>query len=571
LDYEIMARSLSVATVRSRLRAVVRRLSATVAARCAVDLRALAAFRIGLGTLLIADLLLRSRSLSAFYTDDGVLPRSALFADYSDVHSVHALVGEPWAVALLFALTGAVAVALLVGYRTRLATLVSWLLLVSLHARNPMVLNSGDSLLRMLLFWSVFLPLGARWSVDAFRRADAGTDAESDAAAGGPDGDPETAPDGSPTNDASDSSAPGSSGKSVATVATMAVLVQVLMMYVTNGIHKRESELWMGGEAVAYIMQADHFTYLLGNHLAEFTGLLRGLTVLWIALLFASPLLLLLTGIARAAIASLFVGMHLGMAVTMPIGLFPIVVVVGFVPFFQTPVWDAAERVADRFGPSAALERWRARLASAGRRLASLDASIPRPTPSGSLDGVENGLRAGVKRGRPLFSTVLPYVFLVLIVISGAQAVGYAETPAPAEDVLETVEMDQHWGMFAPNPTRTTQWFVAPATLADGSERDVLRDSPVDFDPPARAETTYRSSRWRKYLTNVASTDNENHRSYLANYLCEDWNRTRETAAENVTVHRLYERTDPYNGSVLADGRFELIEYDCSGAFVQSD
>lgn len=90
-----MARSSSVATARSRFRTVVRRLSAALAARCSVDLRALAAFRIGLGALVIADLIRRSRSLSAFYTDDGVLPRSALFADYGEVYSVHALVGEP--------------------------------------------------------------------------------------------------------------------------------------------------------------------------------------------------------------------------------------------------------------------------------------------------------------------------------------------------------------------------------------------------------------------------------------------------------------------------------------------
>ncbi|MDB9233262.1 HTTM domain-containing protein [Halorubrum ezzemoulense] len=555
-----MARSSSVATARSRFRTVVRRLSAALAARCSVDLRALAAFRIGLGALVIADLIRRSRSLSAFYTDDGVLPRSALFADYGEVYSVHALVGEPWAVTLLFALAGAFALALLAGYRTRLAALASWLLLLSLHARNPMVLNSGDSLLRMLLFWSVFLPLGARWSVDALRRAGAGTDADAAAGAGGSERDPGA-------DDGDESATAGPSGSAVATVATMAVLIQVLLMYVTNGIHKRGSDLWMDGEAVAYIMQADHFTYLLGNQLAEFTGLLRGLTVLWIALLFASPLLILLTGIPRAAIASLFVGMHLGMAVTMPIGLFPIVVVVGFVPFFQTPVWDAAERAVDRFGPPAALERWRARLESVGDALASLDASIPRPTPSGALAG----LRARVGRGRPLLSTVVPYVFLVLIVLSSAQAVGYAETPDPAENALETVEMDQHWRMFAPDPTRTTRWFVTVGTLADGTERDVLRDSPVEFDRPPRAEATYRSARWRKYLGNVASTDNENHRSYLANYLCEDWNRTRETAVENVTIHQQYERTDPYNGSVVAANGFELIEYDCSGEFIQDE
>ncbi|QUO49198.1 HTTM domain-containing protein [Halorubrum ruber] len=553
-----MAGNPSASTVRSRLTAAVRRLAAAVAARVSVDLRALAAFRIGLGALVIADLLLRSRSLTAFYTDYGVLPRRAFFSDYSGNYSLHALSGEPWAVGLLFALAGAFALALVVGYRTRLVTLVSWVLLVSLHARNPMVLNSGDTLLRLLLFWSVFLPLGARWSLDAVRRADRGAGAASaaDSAPGDTDGDPPT---------------PGPAGGAVASVATMAVLLQILVMYLTNSVHKYASDVWMSGEAVAYVMQADQFTYLLGNYLAEFTGLLRMFTLLWVALLFASPLLLLLTGIPRAALASMFVGMHLGMAVTIRVGLFPIVVVVGFLPFLQTPVWDALERGVDRLGWSAALARWRDRFESLARTALSAGASLPRPAPSERIgDFRGSDLAAGLSRGRVLFSTVLPYVFLVLILLSSAASVGYAEVPEPAGDALDAAEMDQSWQMFAPDPIRTTRWYVAAGTLEDGTQRDVFRDAPVTFDRPARAETTYPTSRWRKYLKNVYGADNENHRSYLANYLCGEWNRTHETAVENVTVYQSYERTNPYNGTVEAADRFELIEYDCSGELVQN-
>jgi small subunit ribosomal protein S8 len=32
----------------------------------------------------------------------------------------------------------------------------------------PEVLNGGDVLLRLLLFWAIFLPLGARWAVDSY-------------------------------------------------------------------------------------------------------------------------------------------------------------------------------------------------------------------------------------------------------------------------------------------------------------------------------------------------------------------------------------------------------------------
>nr|WP_241981554.1 hypothetical protein [Halorubrum sp. GN11_10-6_MGM] len=99
----------------------------------------------------------------------------------------------------------------------------------------------------------------------------------------------------------------------------------------------------------------------------------------------------------------------------------------------------------------------------------------------------------------------------------------------------------------------------------------MLHDAPVSLDRPPSVDATYPTARWRKYLSNVESGANEDHRSYLANYLCAEWNRTHATGVENVTVYQLYERTDPYNGTVLADGRFELIEYDCSGPFVQNE
>ena len=545
-----MVRQPSTTTALSLLSGALNRLSAVLAARVSVDLRALAAFRIGLGTLLLADIARRARWLTAFYTDDGVLPRRAFLADYETIRSVYLLAGEPWAVGLLFGVSGVAALALAVGYRTRLAAVVSWALLLSLQTRNPMVLNAGDSLLLMLLFWSVFLPLGARWSVDAVRRADP------------PDG----------PSSADGSTASRRDGSAAATVATMALLVQMPVMYLTNAVHKMEGDLWMSGEAVVYVMQADQFTYLLGNPLADFHGLLRVLTVAWVALLFASPLLLLSTGFPRAAVASLFIGMHLGMAVTMRIGLFPVVVVVGFIPFFQTPVWDTAERVVERFDGRGALAHWRSRLAGRAERVASLDASVSRSIASDRIDGLRgSGLPVSLSRGRVLVTTVLPYAFLVLMVLSSAQAVGYAETPDPAEEVLEAVEMDQHWRMFAPDPAYTTRWFAAPATLEDGSERDIFRDAPVTLDRPARAETTYPTSRWRKYLSNVYTTDNENHRSYFANYLCDDWNRTHETAVENVTVYQMYERADPTNGTVEAENEVKLIEYDCSGELVQNE
>jgi hypothetical protein len=61
--------------------------------------------------------------------------------------------------------------------------------------------------------------------------------------------------------------------------------------------------------------------------------LLSAFTYLWLALLLASPLLLLLTGIPRTLLATSFAGMNFGMVLTMPIGLFPWVTITDLVMF----------------------------------------------------------------------------------------------------------------------------------------------------------------------------------------------------------------------------------------------
>ncbi|MGQ3055957.1 MAG: HTTM domain-containing protein, partial [Nevskia sp.] len=47
------------------------------------------------------------------------------------------------------------------------ALVVAFVLNASLLNRNPMVLLGGDILLTCLLFWAIFLPVAARYSLDA--------------------------------------------------------------------------------------------------------------------------------------------------------------------------------------------------------------------------------------------------------------------------------------------------------------------------------------------------------------------------------------------------------------------
>ncbi|MFM8354330.1 MAG: HTTM domain-containing protein, partial [Gammaproteobacteria bacterium] len=133
-----------------------------------VDLRALAAVRIGVGLLILVDLMIRASDLGWFMSEWGVLDTAAsrLYADQWRFSLYWLSSSFVWTCAL-FVCAALAATLLVFGVRTRLATVVSFLLLASLHNRNPLLLQGGDNLLLLLTFWGMMLPWGARWSIDA--------------------------------------------------------------------------------------------------------------------------------------------------------------------------------------------------------------------------------------------------------------------------------------------------------------------------------------------------------------------------------------------------------------------
>src|SRR5580765_4637260 len=131
-----------------------------------VDLRSLGLLRVAIALVILLDLMQRSRDLVAHYTDFGVLPRAALIAnEYTRWHlSIHLMNGTWEVQAVLFGIAAIFALLLLVGYQTRRATIVCWFFLLSVRNRNTVIWAAA--LLSDVLFWGMFLPWSARFSVD---------------------------------------------------------------------------------------------------------------------------------------------------------------------------------------------------------------------------------------------------------------------------------------------------------------------------------------------------------------------------------------------------------------------
>ena len=130
--------------------------------------KALALYRIALGTILLAELLLRFRFLHAFYTDEGTHPLSVLIPNVDAIYKlmcVHCLSGQLMVQQLLLGLQCAFAFGLAIGYKTRYMAIISWFLYFSLTLRNTWLSFILDRYYHYLLFYAMFLPLDHCWAI----------------------------------------------------------------------------------------------------------------------------------------------------------------------------------------------------------------------------------------------------------------------------------------------------------------------------------------------------------------------------------------------------------------------
>ena len=130
-----------------------------------VETSTFALFRIAFALVMLGWTLSLSPGLYSFFSNDGVLPEQP---DYPDDArwGLLAVFESDIALTVVFFLLLIATIALLFGFRTRLAALVVFVCLVSFTRRNPYVLNSGDQLLQVLAFFVVLMPAGVSLSAD---------------------------------------------------------------------------------------------------------------------------------------------------------------------------------------------------------------------------------------------------------------------------------------------------------------------------------------------------------------------------------------------------------------------
>jgi hypothetical protein len=442
-----------------------------------IDPRTLAVFRIAIGAVLLGDLAVRAGDLVEMYSDAGMFPRKVIARHVSSVWnwSFH-FGGGSWEYqAVLFGIAAALGLALVLGFGTRLATVGSWLMLVSLHHRAPPILSGADILLRMLLFWSIWLPLGRVWSLDA-RSAKRGVAVDA-----------------------------GHEGAAVVvSIASAAILLQMAQMYLFTALFKSNAA-WLGGQILAGALVHDFYASRSGSYFLQFPRALTGLTWGALALEWVAPLLMFIprsTASLRIGCVGLLWALHVGILVLLEVDLFSWVALAGLLLFLPGRVWDG--RFSRGWAPA--------------RTPDQAVAGSPRPS---------TGPRLPHRR-------VLDGVCLALLVFVVVQNLGGLPrsplkgfTSAAWKPLTTGLGLGQKWNMFETVPIRSG-WYVARAQLNDGSEVDLLRGgSAVDWSRPTFPAGIYPNHRWRKLFREMAFDDEMGYQVFrkpVAHFICMNWN-----------------------------------------------
>jgi predicted DCC family thiol-disulfide oxidoreductase YuxK len=567
-----------------------------------LDLRSLALLRIGVGFCILGDLFWRAQDLRAMMTDFGFLPRAALVEKFMSpwYFSIHLISGSLFFESFLFVLAALLACLLILGYRTRWVSFISWIFLISLHARNPIILQGGDVLLRLLCFWGIFLPWGARYSVDSAFEKD------------------------------------GKASNIYFSFATVGLVAQLIFVYVFAALLKSAPEWHSELSAVSYALHIDQFVTSFGRFLRDFPEILKFLTFLtfWLEavgwVLWISP-----WAFERVRLFGVlaFIGMHLAFRLCLDVGPFTWVSIASLTALLPSIFWDSfskrksftiyydghcgfCKKMAYLLKTFLILPQAKIKIAQDDSRIeammlsnnswvittadgknlfcfeAAVYAADQSPLRLGKLfhffRGVGDWTYKWVANHRHWMTWITrpiharPYhfkdfkfqkpclIFLIFYCLwwNLGTINSSLRMPLAFQSIGSALRLDQNWNMFSPFPLKEDGWFVIVGKLNGGGEIDLFRDgAPLTFERPVDIAAMYKTERWRKYMMNLWLKKNAAYRIYLAQYLCREWN-TRQNLATPVTSLQIIFNLENIHSQGVRDSpeKVVLLDYGCFSA-----
>ncbi|HKU44476.1 MAG TPA: hypothetical protein VJR89_40225 [Polyangiales bacterium] len=481
-----------------------------------VDPRSLGLFRIALGFVLLADLWRRYEQLDFWYTNSGLLPNHTLLwrPPAGHMFSLFFVASTRGEAELGFALCAAIYLLFVLGYRTQLVQVAALICRVSVNSRLAVLENGGDMVLNLLCIFSLVLPLGRRFSIDAWLRS----------VRDGRIADVESLNSEGP---------PAIETRPVISLAMLGLILQFATIYFFNAISK-QGDAWLKGDAVHYALHLDKYVTGFGVWMREHVPAewLRRLTwsvlgVEWLGFaLIISPIGSRYT---RTLAVLMLPGLHLGFALGLNLGGFSPAMMSFYALLLTREHWEWLGRALERRCASriVALDTSDPRALQRARVIRELDRFgaitwLPAPAPGAqpaSASVILPALPFGFALAWPLRVPGLRAPWLLLgraALRAGAAALSERPAPPPraaapalrwiahgciallvaaigsevvndntsvpqalrftqprwAKAIIEYPRLLQGWRMFAPDPPRVDTMLHVDAVTADGKHVD---------------------------------------------------------------------------------------------------
>jgi hypothetical protein len=466
-----------------------------------LDLRALALMRIGIGLLLLLDLTIRASDLKAHYTNDGVLPLPVLLQNtwHPWNLSIHLMSGLWQVQVLLFILAAGFAICLLIGYKPKLFAVLSWFFMMSLQNRNPLILQGGDDLLRLLLFWSIFLPMGERYAVSKM----------------------------------DEKKLMNIQNNEYYGLPALGYMVQIFCVYFFSALLKNSPEWTTDGTAIYYALSLDQMVFPLGKLIYPYGSVLKYLTFVVYYTELLVPFLLFVpykdTFFKKVVICA-FVMLHLSIALTLFVGLFFLIGIVSLIGLIPGSWMDV---ITHRGG--LVFERIKYSLTMLWVPIYYHASSIKIKYNSSKI--VRNIRNAGF---------ILVMLFCVSWNLKNTHILKI-KWNTTVEGIGQSLGLTQNWGMFAPGVFKDDGWYILEGKTKDNRLIDLNNGGlPVQYKKPAAIVSSFKNDRWRKYTENYLFISNTYMRPYFCDFKFKEWNESHpENTIKELTIVYMKEVTQP--------------------------
>ena len=279
-----------------------------------VDLRTLGIFRIALGLVCFIDVIRRMSYIDIFYSSHGVAPNyfmSEILGKYSvKAFTLLSSLNTNIEVTIFFYIVALFSFFLMIGYKTKLSHIITLIGILSIHNRLIILENGGDLVLNNILIWSLFLPLGKRFSFDRMLSS------------------LNKYKDDSPQSLNNRQLIENNKNTSYWGLAYFACLLQLSMIYIFNFFNK-DGNTWQEGTSIFYFYHLDTFLTPIGSFIKDFglmpLALSKVLTYMTMALEFLVPFLILAPIFSlwtRRFSLIMMIGFHIVIGVSLYIGTF---------------------------------------------------------------------------------------------------------------------------------------------------------------------------------------------------------------------------------------------------------